>query len=33
MVIAFLYYIMRFKFVEKIPYLSDYLNDKKEEKR
>lgn len=24
-VVAFLYYILRFKFIEKIPYLSDYL--------
>lgn len=26
MVISFLYYVLRFKFVEKIPYLSEYLN-------
>lgn len=25
-VVSFLYYLMRFKFIEKIPYLSDYLN-------
>lgn len=25
-VMAFLYYILRFKFVEKIPFLSDFLN-------
>ena len=32
-VVSFLYYLMRFKFIEKIPYLSDYLNyTEKEEK-
>lgn len=32
-VVSFLYYLMRFKFIEKIPYLSDYLNyAEKEEK-
>ena len=33
-VVSFLYYLMRFKFVEKIPYLSDYLNitEKQEDK-
>lgn len=25
-VVSFLYYVLRFKFVEKIPYLTDYLN-------
>lgn len=30
-VVSFLYFILRFKFIEKIPYLSDYLN--KEEKK
>lgn len=25
MVVSFLYYVLRFKFIEKIPYLSDYL--------
>ena len=33
-VVSFLYYLMRFKFIEKIPYLSDYLNyAEKEEKK
>lgn len=32
-VVSFIYYLMRFKFIEKIPYLSDYLNYvEKEEK-
>ena len=32
-VVSFIYYLMRFKFIEKIPYLSDYLNyAEKEEK-
>ena len=32
-VVSFMYYLMRFKFIEKIPYLSDYLNyTEKEEK-
>lgn len=26
MVVSFIYYVMRFKFIERIPYLSDYLN-------
>jgi len=26
MVVSFLYYVLRFKFVERIPYLSEYLN-------
>lgn len=30
-VISFLYYILRFKFVEKIPFLSDFLNIKQVE--
>ena len=30
-VVSFLYYILRFKFVEKIPYLEDYLNVAKKE--
>ena len=25
-VVAFLYYVLRFKFVEKIPYLSEFLD-------
>lgn len=25
-VVSFLYYVLRFKFIEKIPYLADYLN-------
>ena len=25
-VVAFLYYVLRFKFIEKIPFLNDYLN-------
>lgn len=31
-VVSFLYYVLRFKFVEKIPFLSDFLNIKAEEK-
>ncbi len=31
-VVAFLYYVMRFKFVERIPFLSDYLNLKPKDK-
>lgn len=30
-VVSFLYYLMRFKFIEKIPYLSDYLNYEEKE--
>ena len=26
LVISFLYYVLRFKFIERIPFLSDYLN-------
>lgn len=26
MVVSFLYYVLRFKFVERIPFLSDYMN-------
>lgn len=32
-VVSFLYYLMRFKFIEKIPYLSDYLNYEEKEER
>lgn len=32
-VVAFLYYVLRFKFIEKIPYLESYLNTKKEEEK
>lgn len=28
MVVAFLYYVLRFKFIERIPFLSDYMNIK-----
>jgi hypothetical protein len=31
MVVSFLYYVLRFKFIEQIPYLSDYLNKGGEE--
>lgn len=31
MVVAFLYYILRFKFVEKIPFLSEFLNVNRKE--
>lgn len=31
MVVSFLYYVLRFKFIERIPYLSDYLNKGGEE--
>lgn len=27
-VVSFLYYVMRFKFIERIPFLSDYMNIK-----
>lgn len=30
-VVAFLYYILRFKFIEKIPYLAEYLDTVKKE--
>ena len=30
LVVSFLYYVLRFKFVERIPYLSEYLNINKE---
>ena len=30
-VVAFLYYVLRFKFIERIPFLSDYLNRNKKE--
>ena len=26
MIVAFLYYVLRFKFIERIPFLSDYMN-------
>lgn len=31
MVVSFLYYVLRFKFVERIPFLSNFLNTKQEE--
>ena len=31
MVVAFLYYVLRFKFVEKIPFLSEFLNVNRKE--
>lgn len=32
LVVSFLYYVLRFKFIEKIPYLSGYLNTAESEK-
>lgn len=32
-VVAFLYYVLRFKFIEKIPYLDSYLNFSREEEK
>lgn len=32
MVFSFLYYVLRFKFIERIPYLKEYLNTKHDEK-
>lgn len=32
MIFAFLYYVLRFKFIERIPYLKEYLNTKHNEK-
>ena len=31
-VVSFLYFILRFKFIEKIPYLSEYLDTEKKKK-
>lgn len=31
MIVAFLYYVLRFKFIERIPFLSDYMNLKNKE--
>jgi hypothetical protein len=31
MIVSFLYYVLKFKFVERIPFMSDYLNFTKHE--